>query len=413
MSNWPLARVYAWGPKSGDWDQLGRWSVRWDWPFGGWPETRSSATAPAPWTTLENARRALRANVPGGLGWMLASGDDADHALLVTRHVPAATATEVVALETDRAPVDVHPPGTDAFADVEGATRISGRWYLATHQAPGELAATVVWRLDGGQARELARVPRAGIDARSLARASPGGRTDGRWGWWSTDRRARTGRLVMRWVVPVDLETGTVGDPEPLAPVDLSDRAVTFCKGEDSGWQVDLPYLGPILMHAGIEVAGGAAEPARPGAPVARAGVRGAARGRRGLRRGKRAQPADPRLARTGRDGTRVARDRRHRVVGADAVRPSMHAAVEASRHPPVVQWRSPSPFNVARRDATRAHARARFPRGASWHDACSLHRRLRGVRLPPRPLCAGTFHLRVADETRRCPGGGTVSPNS
>jgi len=54
----------------------------------------------------------------------------------------------------------------------------------------------------------------------------------------------------MRWVVAVDLDSGAVGEPEPLAAVDLSDRAVALCTGEDSGWELDVPYAGAVTVHS-------------------------------------------------------------------------------------------------------------------------------------------------------------------
>jgi hypothetical protein len=250
LRNPALADVYAWGPKSGDWDQLGRWTVRWGWPFGGWPEVRASATAAAPWTSIDAARRGLQMNTGGANGWMLATGDDADHALLLGRRLAAPVSVDVLALETDRPPLEVHRPGGDPFPEVEAAARVGGRWVLATWQAPGELPATVVWLADGGQAREVARVPRAAIDARPALRI--GKRNDGHTVGLVVDGQPDGERAAtMRWVVSVDLESGAVGEPEPLAPADLSDRTVGACKGDDPGWQVDVPYLGAVTVHAG------------------------------------------------------------------------------------------------------------------------------------------------------------------
>jgi hypothetical protein len=250
LRNASLARAYAWGPKSGDWDQLGRWDVRWLWPFGGWPEVRSTATAPAPWTSLDAARRALQKNMSGANGWTLASGDDADHALVVVRRLSSPATSDIVVLETDRPPLEVLRPGGDPFPEVEAAARIGGRWVLATWQPSGELAATVVWLVDGGQAREIARVPRAGVDTRPALHLAR--RTDGHAAGLVVDGQPDGERPgVMRWIVSVDLESGAVGDPEPLAPADLSDRAVTVCKGDDPGWQVDLPFVGPMMIHVG------------------------------------------------------------------------------------------------------------------------------------------------------------------
>lgn len=238
----PVAQLYAWGPRSGEWDQLGRWQVRWLWPFGGWPEARSSGVALAPWASIESARHALGTMPPPVTSWSLVAGDDADHALLVARRTATTATSDVLVLETDRAPLEVRRPGGDPFPDVEGAVRAGGRWYLATMQGAGELAATVVWLLDGVGAREVARVPRGGVEGRPALHLAR--RSDGRALGLVVD-----GQAAMRWVVPLDLETGALGDPEPLAPVDLSDRRVTACTGDDAGWSLDVPYPAAVRVH--------------------------------------------------------------------------------------------------------------------------------------------------------------------
>jgi hypothetical protein len=245
----PAAHLYAWGPRNGEWDQLGRWQVRWLWPFGGWPEVRSSGVALAPWVSIESARHALGTMPPPVTAWSLVPGDDPDHALLVARRTTSATSADVLVLETDRAPLEVRRPGGDPFPDVEGAVRAGGRWYLATPQGAGELAASVVWLLDGVGAREVARVPRGGVEGRPALRLAR--RSDGRALGLVVDGQADGGHgVAMRWVVPLDLETGALGDPEPLAPVDLSDRRVTACTGDDAGWSVDLPYPAVVRVQA-------------------------------------------------------------------------------------------------------------------------------------------------------------------
>ncbi|HEY3816512.1 MAG TPA: hypothetical protein VGL81_05040 [Polyangiaceae bacterium] len=250
LRNAALAHIYAWGPKSGDWDQLGRWEARWAWPFGGWPDARSSAIAPAPWTSVDAARRGLQVNTGGANGWTLATGDDADHALLVVRRLVSPVSADVLALETDRPPLEVKRPGGDPFPEVEAAARVNGRWILATVQSPGELAATVVWVVDGGQAREVARVPRAAIETRPPLRVAK--RIDGRAVGLVVDGQPDGEHgAVTRWLVPVDLESGAVGEPEPLARADLSDRTVGPCKGDDPGWQLDLPFAGPVVIRVG------------------------------------------------------------------------------------------------------------------------------------------------------------------
>jgi hypothetical protein len=245
----PDARLYAWGPRSGDWDQLGRWQVRWLWPYGGWPEVRSSSVAPAPWAGIEAARHGLGIQAPPQSTWVLVPGDDADHALLVARRTTSTVSADVLVLETDRAPLEVRRANGDPFPDVEGAVRAGGRWYLATLQPTGELSATVVWLLDGVGAREVGRVPRGGFETRPALRLAR--RTDGRSLALVVDGQTDdVSHVAQRWVVPLDLESGALGDPEPLAPADLSDRRVAACTGEDGGWTLDLPYPAAVRIHA-------------------------------------------------------------------------------------------------------------------------------------------------------------------
>jgi hypothetical protein len=242
------ACLYAWGPKSGDWDQLGRWEVRWLWPFGGFGDIRSSGSVQAPWPSQEAARRAIGQGGGVPSTWLLGAGDDADHALLVTRHAVGPLSADAMVLESDRAPVEVHAPGGEPFADVEGATRVNGRWYLLSSQSPGELAATVVWSIDGSTARELVRLPRTGVETRPTTRLAR--RIDGRALGLVVDGQPDALRgTTMRWVASIDLESGAVGDPEPLAPTDFSDRDVSFCTGDDGGWVIDVPYPGAARIH--------------------------------------------------------------------------------------------------------------------------------------------------------------------
>jgi hypothetical protein len=244
-----VGRIYAWGPKSGDWNPLGRWSVAWLWPFGGWPDVRATRAGAAPWTSIESARRALQLNIGPANGWMLAAGDDADHALLVGRRLTPVSSSDVVVLEADRAPIAVQRPGGEPFPEVEAAVRSGGIWYLATTESPGELPATVVWLVDGDRAQAITRIPRAATDGRSALRLAQ--RTDGRaLGLLVDGRPNREGGPTMRWILPVDLDSARVGDPEALAPLDLSDRTVGACTDDDAGWRVDLLYPGAVVLNA-------------------------------------------------------------------------------------------------------------------------------------------------------------------
>lgn len=242
--NTPLARVYAWGPKSG-WDLSVRWQVQWLWPFSGWPESRGSVPSAAPQAILDLTR------APGAFGYgygygsgalMMAPGDDANHALLFVRRVGRAELTPFE-LEAERGPVEIRRADGEPFTEIDGTERFAGHWFISTPPAAQnrDTMFTSVWRVDGSTARELARIPRVGLDGRPTG-ARLAHRSDGTAlglvveGPGTAERASAT-----RWVVPIDIESGQLGEPEPLGFTDLAGHAVRDGCGSEVGWVVDGP----------------------------------------------------------------------------------------------------------------------------------------------------------------------------
>ncbi len=244
-----VARVYAWGPRTGEWEHAGRWMARWMWPFGASQDVHATLPSLAPPLLVDVARY-------GTLGpsammpptWSFAPGDDASHALLVARRSARADAA-VFEVEGDRAPLEIHRADGDPFTDIDAAMRSDGRWYLATPAAPGELPASIVWQVDGPVARELARVPRGGVEVRPPA-ARLAHRSDGHVIGLVVDGQPSAERAgPVRWVLPVDLATGSLGEPEALGSADLGDRsAITLCAPDDEGWILDAPAALPVAI---------------------------------------------------------------------------------------------------------------------------------------------------------------------
>ncbi len=233
-----LARVYAWGNKSAQWEHSGRWMVKWVWPYGGWPDVRSTPISAAPFQSLDDARQRLQP-----VQWSVAVGDDASHALLLgRRHNGNAQETMVLAVEDSRPPVEVKRADGEHLGEIEAALRVGGRWFVTIPSAPygqhPELQSTAVWVIDGSQAREIARVPRAGFDSRPATRLAR--RADGRALGLVVDGQPASDRpIAQRWVLPIDAESATVGEPELLGATDLADRTVTVCTEASGGWVFD------------------------------------------------------------------------------------------------------------------------------------------------------------------------------
>lgn len=240
-----LGRVYGWGPEAGDWASLGQWQVQWLSPFGGWPDARATLPAPAPAMIVDITRSAASRPYSGYHGLtsqqqlQLVPGDDPSHALLVHRRSARAEAT-VYELTADRAPIEVRRGDGEGFGEIEGAVRANGRWFLTTPNAAHRATATIVWHLEGAVANELVRVPRAAPPAGQPPRARLARRSDGRAigvvvdGGPSPERNAN-----VRWVLPIDVETGTTGEPQPLGWIDLAGRPLGGCTDDVVGWVLD------------------------------------------------------------------------------------------------------------------------------------------------------------------------------
>jgi hypothetical protein len=273
----PLARYYAWGPKTGDWDRTARWLVRWMSPFGGAAEV-SSTTASAPPQLILDLSRVPTTPYGYGYGYPysgygnvgLIIGDDAKHALLTVRRYNSRDLA-VFALEADRSPLELRRGDGEPFTIVDAAVRSGDHWYLAS--APeGEVPYTLVWQVDGAVAREITRIPRIGADARATTTVSPYGyptpynvaqqtgarmarRSDGRAVGFVVDGQSGADSRAQRWVLPIDVESGAAQEPELLGPTDMSDRTLVPCLGDEPGWVLDAPLSQTVRLQVGARSA--------------------------------------------------------------------------------------------------------------------------------------------------------------
>ncbi len=253
------ARIYATGPRSGDWDASNaRWIVRWLAPYGGWPDVRSSAPVPPPAFILDAARMQSGqfSSFGGFTSYQISMGDEPAHALLIAKRSNPRV-TLVYVLESDRPPLEVRRADGEPFVDIDAAIHEGGHWYFAT--PPGsqaELPHTILWQVEGTQARERARFPRATSESRGAVRLAR--RSDGRAIGIVVDGQPppdRTGSA--RWVIPVDIESGRALEPEPLGLADLTDRGLVGpCAGTEDGWSLDAPLGLTVRLHTGDAPAG-------------------------------------------------------------------------------------------------------------------------------------------------------------
>jgi hypothetical protein len=241
-----LARVYGWGPKTGDWDTLGRWQVKWLTPFAGWPEIRASLPALPPQVVVDMTRQGsgypFGYNPMGRGDFQLAPGDDSSHALLVGKRMIRGDIA-VFELEADRAPVEIRRADGEPFSEVEGVVRTAGRWFVTAPMSASATGAvspvTVVWQIEGAIARELARVPRSTAEGSQAGRAKLARRSDGRAIALVVDGQPTVERASnVRWALPIDIESGALGEPDSLGYADLAGRTLEGC-ADEVGWVLD------------------------------------------------------------------------------------------------------------------------------------------------------------------------------
>ncbi|HWL87543.1 MAG TPA: hypothetical protein VNO21_17185, partial [Polyangiaceae bacterium] len=246
----PVLRLYAWGAKGAEWERTSRWVVRFASPFASSQEIQTTQPAPTPRVVIDSSRFATGGGIPHPVSsWQLATADDGLHALLIAHRISPGESLPIE-LEADKPPLEIHRGDGEPFVTIDAAVRIGGRWLLAgPAQGVSELPATVVWEASGGAAREIARVPRSADNVPPAVRLAR--RPDGRSIGLVVEGQPDPDRAVpLRWVLPIDASTGTVGEIEPLGAIDFADRdSIGTCGGDEPGWIVDLPMGAPVHVQ--------------------------------------------------------------------------------------------------------------------------------------------------------------------
>jgi hypothetical protein len=208
----------------------------------------ASSPSVAPWGDINSARRAFGTDAArGGRFWFIAPSSTPEQAMLIAQDRPDDDNPQAFLLEADHPLLEVVRSDRQPLGAFEDAMRLGGRWIFATAQGSGKISATIVWTIEDGVMRELARIPRSALGARPpvrLARRSDvdvvGLVVDGQ-----VDAASRRSML---WVVPIALGSGVVDEPEELVPTRLGGSSVPACSLEDSGWVVEMPYPGIVRL---------------------------------------------------------------------------------------------------------------------------------------------------------------------
>ncbi|XXX81138.1 hypothetical protein WMF30_20480 [Sorangium sp. So ce134] len=244
-------RAYAWGKRGADWARAGRWLIRFDDRFDPEGGVRSSGVSASPWSDEASAAEALGVANYGAASWG-AYLDPGGRAALT--HVCRGAGCSLFAV-SEGLPVLPFRDGAGRAGNFlrpfpNGAVRLGETWFFVT--PGGSYDAVALWRADLGIARQLATYYRPGrtnygVDPPRLVRRALGGGV-GLLISTAPDPGVRAGS----WhVLPIDRDTGALGEAVPLGRKDLADTPLDRCLPGQDGWLLDTSVEGSPSFDLG------------------------------------------------------------------------------------------------------------------------------------------------------------------
>ncbi len=237
--------AYAWGKKDADWSANGRYLIRFS---DAW--TRADVTSSGPSQSLwaDEAAAGLAFGV-GSYGY--ATAWSASPEIEGGAGIVSACRSGhcgLFAVTADRPALGLRPEhGTGSLASpyAGSVVRVGETWF---YLADAEPQRTAIYRADLGTSRKLREVSIArgmhGADAMpTLVRRVRGGI-----GLTFVERREASNKKGERYVMPVDAETGELGDPVDLGPNDLASLGPGACADARDGWLLDVPASDPSAI---------------------------------------------------------------------------------------------------------------------------------------------------------------------
>jgi len=230
-----LLRAYAWGKAGADWTRNGRWLVRFDDRFEPLGGVRTSALTTSLWPHQAEALDAIGTHASYGTSTWSSQLDPSGRAVLASACRGGTSCTLYSIAEGQpilplRGPVGGFPRPLP-----ESGVRVGETWFFLAPAAD----AIVLWRADLGVARQVSTFHRRyqyGRDQPRLVRRAQGSGIG-----MLIGGAAEPGERSGSWyVLPVDPETGSIGEAVALARRDLAGTALPRCASEQDGWLVDL-----------------------------------------------------------------------------------------------------------------------------------------------------------------------------
>jgi hypothetical protein len=233
-------RAYAWGRAGSDWTRSGRWTIRFDDRFDVSGGVRASAVTASPWAHQSEALEAIGTNASYGSGVWHAFLDPAGRTLLASSCRGQSCALYSVGEGQPILPIRTTSGGAGSFTRPfdNGAVRVGETWFFLSQTSSYD--AVALFRADLGVARQIGTYHRTSqrYDAAALRLVRRAfGSGIGLLIGGSPEPGERSG---LWYVLPVDPETGTLGEAVALARRDFAGTALPRCAAEQDGWTIDV-----------------------------------------------------------------------------------------------------------------------------------------------------------------------------
>lgn len=233
-------RVYAWGPKLGDWSRHGSWVVRFDYPYDPLSLPISSAVSSSPpWPDATAAARSV--------GSLSVTVFDPASQTAVLGWCSAPRQCSLYGVMAGQPPLPFYTSEPDGLPTIESMVRTESGWTMLARRH-GEYSQ--LWQVDvAGHATKVRDLPRVRMslqpDMKLVRRArSPGV------GLWLGAAEGHRDWLVL----PIDSRTAQVLDAVSLGPRDLGGRLPPRCEPDQDGWVIETQF--PVPPRLRLEAAG-------------------------------------------------------------------------------------------------------------------------------------------------------------
>jgi hypothetical protein len=245
-----MVHAYAWGKRGADWSRGGRWQVRFDDRFDPAGGVRSSAVSASLWPDETQAAEAIGTGAYGSAAWAAYLDPSGKSAFT---HACRGSICSFFAATDGQPLLPVRDAqgrtGTMLRPFANGAVRVGETWYVVTQGASYE--AVILWRIDLGVARQLGtyyRPARYGLESPRIVRRAFGGAV----GLLVAGPPEPGDRVGSWYVLPVNTDTGEIGEAVQLVRRDLAGLTLEHCAAGRDGWIFDTGFDTP----SGIDVVG-------------------------------------------------------------------------------------------------------------------------------------------------------------